>query len=220
MTTYELLKFAHVLLFGFWLGSDFGTFASSRFLMDPRRDLPTRLAFAKALLVFDLGPRVALILLLPLGLHMSTLLWGLSLSTAALAGVWVAALGWLGVVLFVHLKEHAPAAQRLARIDTAFRALLAIVLIGLSVVSVAGDGPFTADWLALKVGLFGLIVAMGVGIRIKLPAFGAAFGAIATQGSTPEREAALRASLLATYPFVMSIWVLVLTIGFLGVVKP
>ena len=73
---------------------------------------------------------------------------------------------------------------------------------------------------AWKVTLFGAIISSGIGIRLSLTRFSAAFGAIVADGSTPEREAALRAALARTYPFVGAIWVMVLVAGLLGVAKP
>lgn len=221
MSLYDGLLWAHVFLFGFWLGSDLGTFLSSRYLMDPERDLPTRLAFAKAMMLFDLGPRVALILMLPLGLHLASIAWGLSLPTAGLVALWIVAMVWLWVMYRVHTGEGDPGVRGLRIGDTVLRVVLALGLVGAGIYATAANGgPFVGRWLGIKLLLFGLVIASGLGIRIFLPGFSAAFGAVVTEGSTPEREAALRRSLLRTYPFVAAIWVLVLSLGLVGVVKP
>jgi hypothetical protein len=220
MTTYELVTWLHVLLFGVWLGADYGTFLSSRFLMRQDRSIETRLTAARMMVLFDLGPRLALVLMLPLGLTLA-IQGGMSrLEDWVVPVAWVAALAWLAVVAAVELGEHARWRDPLRRVDLSIRIVVAVGMLGLGVTSLVGSGPFPAAWLAWKVALFGAIVTSGIGIRLSLRSFSTAFGVIVAQGSTPEREVALRASLARTYPFVGAIWVMVLVAGLLGVARP
>ncbi len=219
MTSYLVVKWLHVLLFGVWLGADYGTFLSSRFLLRSDKSIETRATAARMMVLFDLGPRLALVSMLPLGLTLArwagATTWGLGPIVAA----WVVAIAWLAIVAAVELGEGHAWREPLRRFDLGLRSVVALGALGTGLVSIVADGPFTAGWLAWKVTLFGAIISSGIGIRLSLEGFSTAFGAILTEGSTPEREAALRASLARTYPFVGAIWLMVLLAGLLGVAK-
>lgn len=220
MTSYEIVLWLHVLLFGVWLGSDYGTFLSSRFLMKAEASIETRLSAARMMLLFDLGPRLSLVLMLPLGLTLADEMGMSGLGDGAVPAAWLVALVWLGLVAAVELGEGKPWRERLRRIDFGIRSVVALGTLGAGVTSLVNGDPFAGSWLAWKVTLFGAIISSGIGIRLSLTRFSAAFGAIVADGSTPEREAALRAALARTYPFVGAIWVMVLVAGLLGVAKP
>lgn len=220
MTSYELVKWAHVLLFGVWLGSDYGTFLSSRFLLKTDKSIETRLTAARMMVLFDLGPRLALVLMLPLGLTLADQMGVATLSSWVVPAAWGIAIVWLGLVAAVELGEGRSWREPLRRIDFGIRSLVALATLIYGVLSLTGSGPFVAGWLAWKVTLFGAIISSGIAIRLSLTRFSAAFGAIVTQGSTPEREQALRSALAVTYPFVGSIWLMVLVAGLLGTAKP
>ena len=78
-------------------------------------------------------------------------------------------------------------------------------------------GPFLTDSLVVKVLLFATIMTSGITIRALRRPFATAFGAIVTQGSTPEREQVLGASLRRAQPLVGVIWVSLLAAAALGV---
>lgn len=220
MDSYEIVKWLHVLLFGVWLGSDYGTFLSSRFMMKPDKSIETRLTAARMMLLFDLGPRLALVLMLPLGLTLASQMGVATLASWIVPVAWAVTAVWLGLVAAVELGEGKTWREPLRRVDFVIRSIVALLTLGYGLVSVVGDGPFVTGWLAWKVLLFGAIISSGIGIRLTLPAFSKAFGAVVTQGSTPEREAAVRGAIARTYPFVGSIWIMVLVAGLLGTAKP
>lgn len=223
---FDLVKWLHVLLFGVWLGSDYGTFLSSRILLQSDKSAETRATAARMMVLFDVGPRVALVLTLPAGITLASWLGFIGGGVGLRIGVWIAALVWLGILLFVELREEHPARERLRQLDLGIRVVLAVALVVGAVVSLASaSGPFRSadgpplDYVAWKALIFGIILTMGIGIRLKLKAFGPAFGA-ALANSNEQTEATLRSSLYRTYPFVMTIWVLVLSAGWLGVANP
>ena len=87
-----------------------------------------------------------------------------------------------------------------------------------AVLSLAGgEAPIYAGWLAWKLILFAGIVMSGVGIRVCLPAVAAAVSDIFTNGSTPEREAALTAGSRKTVWFVYAIRALVIAITWVAI---
>lgn len=219
MSAYVIVKWLHVLLFGVWLGADYGTFLSSRFLLKADKSLETRATAAHMMVLFDLGPRLALVSMVPLGVTLArwsgAVTWGVGVQWLA----WIVGLVWLGLVAAVELGEGKQWREPLRRFDLGLRSVVAAAALLAGIGSLVGDGPITAGWLAVKVTIFGAIICSGIAIRFSLQGFGAAFGAVMAQGSSPEREAALRASLTRTYPFVGAIWVMVLVAGLLGVAK-
>lgn len=218
--SYELLKWFHVLLFGAWLGSDSGLFVTSRWIMKPDLPMATRAVLARLMVIFDLGPKVCLILILPAGASLAAEL-GVLLPRLLHVAIWIVAVNWLMLLIALHLYDGEPIHARLASLDIAWRVVLALGLLGAAFTRILDDaGPIGADYVAWKVAAFATIILLGVTIRFRLRPFGAAFADIATNGSTPEREATLRRTLYVTYPLVFGIWVLVLTAGWLGVSKP
>jgi hypothetical protein len=218
MSLHEILVLVHVLLFVYWLGTDLGVYYISYRVLD--RDLApaTRGAMARVLLNLDLAPRICLVLMLPVGLTLASNLGAVALGGAALAVIWVGALGWLGVVLSIH-RAHGTAV-RLTLGDGIFRGLLVLTLLGLVVWSLATGGPLRTAWVPLKVGLFALAMACGLGIRVLLRPFGPALGRLLGGDTSEEVEGALARSLARTRPLVLVIWASVITAAALGIAKP
>ena len=69
---YNVLLWVHVLLFGYWLGSDLGVYYCDSQLTREDLDLAERLRVREIRLKLDLVPRFCLIILLALGLTMAT----------------------------------------------------------------------------------------------------------------------------------------------------
>lgn len=234
MTGYLLLLTLHIVLVGLWLGTDFGTFLAFRRMTSAALPLPARLEMGRLADLLDMGPRTALILLLMLGLTMTNLggfglpgaAGGTLAAAAAVLGIlWLAGVWHQFWVLHPPSGGARPAAhvrfQRgFRRVDLGWRVLLAVAIVVAAVASLAGAGPIAARWLAVKLILFAGIIGLGFAIRLSLPKIGSALEAIAAGGSTPEREAALRAAARPTYPLVWSIWALVIVIAWLAVAKP
>lgn len=218
MTNHDLLRFAHIIGLTYWLGADLGQFVLSFTVRKATVPVATRAAMAKVMVALDLGPRICLVLMLPIGLSLAANVAKTPLRGGALAVVWIASLVWLAVVVRLHF---APGKHALARTgDLWLRAGIATTLVGLSAVSLASGEPFAPNWLAAKVGIFGLCVACGLWIRIAIRNFGPALGRLITEGSTPAGEAALEASIRPAYVPVVTIWVLLLAAAGLGVMQP
>lgn len=220
MSWYELLLLLHILLFVYWLGGDLGVFHSSGYIARP--DLPpaTRATVAKIMLALDLTPRICMVLMLPVGVALSASLGALAVPGWGVGAIWAVALGWLAMVVGIHVKEHRPIAHVLARVDWGVR--LAVVA-GLTLAagsSLAGAGPVQARWLAAKMLIFAGTIVCGLVIRVKLKPFGAAFGRLMREGSSPEVESALRDSIARVKPAVLLIWAGLVANAWLGIAKP
>ena len=187
-------------------------FLASFMIRDRSKPVEQRLALVPLLRLVDMFPRVALIAIIPVGLALA---W---------AGRWAALPGWLvglGFVvglawLAVVVWQFGAPVSVVRRADLAWRVVLMLAAFGLAVSSLAGAGPFPG-WLGLKVGLFGVILAGGLAIRL-IP-FEHALRDLA-RGSTPEREDAYAAVQRRVLVPVLTIWGCLVVMTFLSVAKP
>jgi hypothetical protein len=204
-----ILLAAHTVVLGCWLGSDLVINSEYRFIVH-RSDLPVaaRQEMTDHLMKVDQHVRYALVLQAMLG---TMLLAGLGLVPAWIGdGALFAGLGWLGLVEATHRTRQLPLGQRLALLDRGVRYVLALAL-------TQGDWP---GWLRLKLALFAGVIGCGVLIRFQLIRHFAVWSAVLTGGSTPEREAALRATYRRATSILAGLWTLVLAIALLAVLRP
>jgi hypothetical protein len=209
------------LLFVYWLGSDLGVFYSAGFLVNPALSLETRRTVMKILHFIDLFPRMTLVLTLPVGATLA-LAGGYATLPAGwewplLAAIWIAALVWLALVVTTYEAPNAA----LTRVDWAIRYVAILGLLALGVGSLLGAGPVVpgADWLAIKLIIFALIIALGLGIRVTFKPFAAAFGQLVAHGSTPEIEATMKLAHAHVRPVVLALWAALVVEAFLGLSK-
>lgn len=216
MNEYLLLKFLHIVGFAYWLGGDLGVFHSSYYVANDRLSPEVRVAAAKILFWLDQVPRVCMTMMLPLGLHLAWLMNLLPLSAGGIALVWIAAFGWLGMVVVLHIARPSPGKTLLTRFDFWFRATLAAVLVATGILSLASAAWPMPYWLAAKLTIFGVLIACGLMVRLKLKDFGPAFARLAANDVDDDVNAALRRSLGGTRPYVVVIWVGLLASTALG----
>ena len=204
MTGYLAIKYLHLVLFAYWLGGDLGTFLASRQVANTELSPESRRTALRIMLACDMGPKLAMPLVLPSGLHMAASGGVLSVSTAALAPIWVVCLCWFAWVLTIYLKEGSLLAGRLTRFDLYFRiALIALLLVWVANLAVSASPPL---WIVLKLLVFALLVTCGIGIRFNLRTFKPAFAQMMSDGASAQSDAAMRLSLQRCLPWVGCIW--------------
>jgi hypothetical protein len=225
------LRVVHVLLLVAWLGVDVGVFYASWRLVQPGRSAETRLELVRVLVALDRSPRVSLILMVPVALglaHASGLgLFGLSDGEAnALFWPLVAvALAWSAALLRAeHVSQGGAVETRFTRayhvLDTAAR-LAVVGFFGASgILALAGVWDVWAHHVAVKALLFACIVLVGRWIEWSFRGFPAAFAELVEAGETPERLARLRASVVAAYPPVLTIYALLVATTVVAVARP
>jgi hypothetical protein len=219
----------HLVLFVFWLGGDLGVYYSSRFVIKPDITPAARSTALSIMNGLDLGPKICLVLFLPSGLT----LMAMDPHGAELAGydvfswplvvlTWVFSFGWLASTIVDH-RTHGKYPW-VKRADWTIRIGLIAGLLGMAGYAFFAAEPFGVDtnpkWLAGKIFFYGLAIACGLGIRIKLKPFGPAWGGLMAQGSSPETENAIKRSIDGCVPYVLGIWGSVLVTAALGVLKP
>jgi hypothetical protein len=189
-----------------------GVFLASFMLRDRTRPIERRLALVPLLLLIDLFPRICLIAMIPVGL---ALVW---------AGHWAPIPGWLvalavllaAVWLAAVLRQFRAPIAAIRRADMVWRVALMIAAFGVAAFSLAGVGPFPG-WIAIKIGLFGIILAAGLAIRL-IP-FEHALRELA-RGSTTEREDSYAKVQRWALAPVLTIWICLVVMTFVSVAKP
>lgn len=204
MNEFLLLKFAHILAFVYWLGGDLGTFLASREVINRKHSPEARHVALKVMLACDMGPKLAMPLILPLGVQLAAMGGWMTVPGAALAGIWVLSLYWFGVVLVLYLNEGKPFTARLSRLDFWFRISFATVLGAWASATLVGQS--TPDWVAWKLILFVALVGCGVIIRINLAPFVPAFADLMASGPSDDNNSAMERSIGRCRPWVWCIW--------------
>lgn len=215
MNEYLLVKLLHIVGFAYWLGGDLGVFISSFPVVNEKLSRQARLAAAGILFRADLGPRISMTLTLPLGTHLAWMLGLLPIGGTAMAAIWLVCLGWLAMVVALHVMAAGRFKTLLTAIDFRFRLAVSLGLIGIGLHSLLGPGALLY-WVAAKLAIFGALVGCGLLIRVRLKPFGAAFANLAGGAATDEDNAAMRKHLGATRPIVVTIWLGLLASAALG----
>lgn len=211
-----LATLLHVLVFVYWLGGDIGAFYSGQLLLDPKRPPAARAVIATILSGVDMAPRTALILALPTGLTLADLKGWLDpgLGPLALSALWAAGLAWLALAWHLHLR-HVPASAPAARIDFAIRVAF-VATLSLGALTGALGPTALPDFLRIKLALLAGAVTCGLIVRVILRPFGPVLMALIQEGTSPEREVALRRLMDRARLFVVLIWVLILGAAITG----
>ena len=217
MDTFLLVTFLHLTGFAYWLGGDLGVFHTSYYVANPANAPEVRVAAARILFWLDQVPRICMTMMLPTGLQLGWQAGLLGFGAPVMLFIWLAAFAWLGMVVYLHLASPSSTKTLLTRVDFWFRLALSVTLLATGsaiVVNGAFDLPY---WIGAKIAIFGALVGLGLIIRIKLKPFGPAFANIAAGKGTAADDDAINQSLGGTRPFVVAIWIGILTSAALGI---
>jgi hypothetical protein len=215
---FQWLLVGHLAVFGAWFGTDLGTFYLSRRVIDPSIEVPTRAVIARNMMGIEVIARLCLPTMLALGLALSIEAGYLDLSTSMLWVILVAWAAWIALIWTLY-QRGGEVVGALGKLDLVFRAAVCLALWFAGIASAfTDDGAFTQNWLGAKVVLFAVIMTSGIIIRFALKPFSAAFGTLVSEGSSPEREAAMAGALRRAQPLVGVIWIslalsLILAVG-------
>jgi hypothetical protein len=220
VTAHSLWLYAHILLFVYWLGADLGVLILARAVKRAELSFDQRALLLKMAMLIDVTPRIAFVLMFPVGFELAAGLGLVDAGPLAHAAVWALAAAWLALVVAIGRNEGTARGQRLMQFHLALQGVLAVVFLGLGVSSLLGHGPFTGAWLAAKVALFGLIFACAIGIDWEFRPIVPAFQRLATEGTGPAVEAAISGSIDGAIRWVLALYGLLIVIGFLGTTKP
>ena len=220
MVSYSLWTYVHVLLFVFWLGADVGVFMAAVYAKNDQLSFESRATLLKLAGFIDLFPRVSFALMLPVGLRL-VVLTGIYPVTSTIQLIsWLVAIAWVALILVAYVREGSGLANTLGRIQNIFLIVAGLLFIGLGMLSLANAEPFAQGWFGLKMLLFGCVFFAALAIDYCFRPMFAPFMAIGTDGSTPEREAAVTKAINRTLVSVIALYLLIAAIAFLGTTKP
>ncbi|MDB4293487.1 hypothetical protein N9954_08780 [Maribacter sp.] len=206
MSMYLFLKLIHVLLFAFWLGTDMGTYYSSKFVVDPKLTVGQRTTALNILLGCDLGPRIAMPLVTPTGLHMASIMGISKISDAGLIGIWAISILWLVLVLAAHFSKIEGTKKKLKNIDFWIRPILVVGIAAVAIYNLMNPTYLMAPFLNYKLLILCGLILCGLGIRQQLSKFTPAFVDLVTGNEKPETNDILKKRMDNCLPYVYGIW--------------
>ncbi len=216
---YSIVKFAHILLFVYWLGGDVGVFYSSRFVIDAKLSRDARLTAFRIFVELDQLPRYCLALTLSVGGLLAYYI-GVPHLPGQLPLILVLGPLWALLVWAVHHYQTQPLGRSLTKFDFYFRCFMIVALIA-SVGYAWGEGRLRPyPWLAAKLLIFAFLIFCGLVIRVKLPRFVAGYRQLLTNGATEQSDRDMAEGMRTCRPYVLAIWVGLLAAAFIGIAKP
>jgi hypothetical protein len=214
------LLLAHIILVGYWLGSDLVINSTFRYVSRAAA-LPfeERDRLLDHVMDVDQHVRYAMILQLGLGTALAALLGYLPGAGALAAIAFVVAIAWLALVEFTHRLRKQPAGHLLARVDRMTRYIAILVAVSLATTGLAGYF-YLADWLAFKFMLLAGAMLSGLGIRFALIRYFSVWHDIRIEGSTAARESLLRSRYTSATTVLIVLWLFIAGIVALSLFKP
>ncbi len=219
MTTYVLLKWAHIVAMVYWLGGEWGVFQTSYHVTNPRLSLEERRRHLETAYRIDILARTGIVLLFPLGFHMGAVAYNAHPWGDYIPLVWVVMLAWLSLTWAAFFKRESDLGIRLTRIDESLRYGFIPLLFGVSLWSLVGDGPLTATWYAAKVFIYSLLLVIGLALRFVMRHWTTIFREIAIQGPTPALEGQLAREISFARMLAYVYWIGIGTVAMFGVAK-
>jgi hypothetical protein len=220
MYTHDLWVFVHILLFVYWLGADLGVLLLARRVKDGTLSFETRATLLQMATLIDLTPRLAFVLMLPVGLEMA---WGLGLLPEPGAWrwlIWGVAGVWLWSVIHAGRNPASPLSARLQVLQRGWTVVLGVATLAAGIAFMAGIGGAGPAWLGGKLLMYGLICAFAIGIDWAFHPIVGAFGRLASEGSSPEVEQTIGGSIDKAIVFVLALYAALLVAAFLGTTQP
>jgi hypothetical protein len=216
---HSIWVFLHLMLLVYWLGGDLGVFVLAKASKRPDLSFAERAFALRMAVAIDLVPRLCFTVMFPVGLHVTASGGFAVVPVWAFVVAWGVAAAWIALLLAIGRNEGKPAAERLNRLHLGLQAVLLVVVGWIGIQSLLGQGPLPGGWFAAKIVLFALIFAMGIGIDFAFRPIAPAFMRLASEGSTPDIEAAISHAVDGSIRYVLGLYALLIAIAFLGVTK-
>ena len=199
---YTVLLYVHVLALVYWLGGDLGTYLSSRHVLNRDLAVESRQTAFKILMECDMGPRLAMPIILGSGCHLAALRWPTLVPAETIMIGWGTVGVWLGLILAIHsnLGHRMPA---LAQWDLRLRFALVLTLLGTAVLGFSKGLP---DWIAIKIGIFAVLIGCGIAVRFGLKPFALAYMQMINDGASEAGDSAMIHHMAIVRRYVWAIW--------------
>ena len=217
--SYEIIKFAHVLLLVFWLGTDVGVLVLARKFRDASLAVETRLTLLHLAMVIDTLPRICFIVMLPVGVHLANAGGLLRVGAPGMVGLWLLAAILLTVNMSAAKHIGAPLGARLQRLNWAGLGIAGVVITGTGCAALLNGTPAMASWLAAKVVIYGLVYLFAIGIDWMFLPVGRLTGELAEKGSSEELEAGITRTVDRTMWAVLAVYASTLAAAYICITK-
>jgi hypothetical protein len=197
------------------VGTDIGVFIAAKWSERTALSIETRQTVLQLGMVLDRLPRSALTLIIPSGCQLAVSSHWMTLSNAALIGMWAASAVWL-VILWRGFLSTDPAIQeQSAKINWVLNLVLALCVSGAGIYLLMEN--LVPDWLALKILAVGAIFTAGVLLDLLFKPAVDVFIALSDAPDNAELNAAYSRALSPVYIAVLAIYAFALTAAALGV---
>jgi hypothetical protein len=220
MGTYDLLVYAHVLAFVFWLGGDLGVAILGSAFRDRTKSIAIRLEILRLLATVDMGPRTAWVLMVPLSISLVDVGGYWDVPLGIVIGAWVVGVVWMTLTWAVHLMDNGPKCDQLKTIEFWLKIAITLAYGALGVSAVLGYGPLEGNWLGWKALTFAAIFVVAIMIDVAGKPVGPLLIKLINEGSSDFTEVPLRRAMDAARLWVWATYILLIVIGYLGSVKP
>ena len=217
--SYEIIKFAHVLLLVFWLGTDVGVLLLSKKFRDASLSVETRVTLLHMAMIIDSLPRICFIAMLPVGLHLANAAGLTQLDAMTMTGFWLLAAVLLTINMTAAKNMGTPLGTQLQRLNWLGLGVTGLALIGTGAFSMLNGHPVAPSWLAAKLVVYGLVYWFAVGIDWLFLPMGRLVKELQEKGSSEALERDITATVdRAMWPVVI-VYAGVLAAAFIGMAK-
>ena len=192
MDGYSLLRFANVLCAIYWMGGSLGVVILTAALRNRNYTVDQRHMMVRLSLDVDIPPRIAMVVITPVGLHLASMTGLLAISTPVLVLSWVCVIIWLGGEYITHGRETEPFAVKIYITIGVIMAGACLSLLGLGIYALMNDWPFRQGWLAMKALLLGLVFLVSISMSFYYAPLVNVMERLKNEGSTDEIETDLR----------------------------
>lgn len=217
--SYEIIKFAHVLLLVFWLGTDVGVLLLSKKFRDASLSVETRVTLLHMAMIIDSLPRICFIAMLPVGLHLANTAGLTQLDAMTMTGFWLLAAVLLTINMTAAKNMGTPLGTQLQRLNWLGLGVTGLALIGTGAFSMLNGHPVAPSWLAAKLVVYGLIYWFAVGIDWLFLPMGRLVKELQEKGSSEALERDITATVDGAMWPVVILYAGVLAAAFIGVAK-
>ena len=217
--SYEAIKFIHVLLLVFWLGTDVGVLLLARRFRDASLSVETRLTLLQMAMVIDTLPRICFIVMLPAGVHLANAAGLLDVGAPGMAGLWLLAVALLAVNMSAAKHIGTPLGARLQRFNWLGLGVAGLALVGVGLSSLVNGNPDVVSWLAAKIVIYGLVYWFAIGIDWMFLPVGRLTAELAKNGSSEEVEAGITRTVDQTMWAVLAVYASTLAAAWICVTK-
>ncbi len=220
MDSYSLLLYTHLLLFVYWLGADVGVFGLALGLKNSTYSCEQRMLMMRQSLTFDMVPRMAMIVVSPVGLHLAARSGLVAVPDWLFAVIWFLVVTWIIGEWLAFRRMGKPEAVRFYIANGVIMMTACFGWLGYGIASMISGAPFMAQWLAVKVTLAGAVFLVSTMMAVFYAPIEGILQQMQTDGSSAALETKLKSQVNRGAFWTVLLFVLLAVIGFLGLVKP